>query len=125
MALALGCTLATVEAMSAAEFFYWVDFRREHGFPTDRIVHAIALSGAAVARALGNRSIVPADLIPQFSEPRPVSNEVLIALLSGLPGAKVEYVPHPDGPRKRTAGEIGEAPKRDRSRRLLNDGGKR
>jgi hypothetical protein len=122
LCIALGCTLATVEAMSAAEFAFWSVYYSRRGFPADRIEAATAIAGAAQCRTWGAR-VEPKELIPKFGE-RKTSNAVLAARLSALPGAKVKRVPRPDrkpGAVKDAAKDEGDKPRP----RLLNPKPKR
>lgn len=94
LCIALGCTLAKVDAMSAAEFAFWKVFRSTYGFPADRIEWAIAISGAAHCRVWGEK-VDPKEMLPRFAA-APVSNRLLTARLSSLPGAKVRRIPRPE-----------------------------
>lgn len=84
-------TLDEVRELSSAEFILWREYRTRYGFESDRIVWAIANVGAALSGAWGNR-LDPKAFVPRFYKPE-MTNEMLVSLLSGLPGAKVEFVP--------------------------------
>jgi hypothetical protein len=94
LCLALGCTLADVHAMPAAEFVFWRDYYLRRGFPADRIEAAVAIAGAAVCQTWGGK-VEPKDLIPQFGRKK-LSNKVLAVRMAQLPGAKVRKIPRPD-----------------------------
>lgn len=88
LALALGCTLAGISAMSAAEFAFWVSYHLRHGLPTDRLEAATAIAGSYVGGVWGGEAS-PGDLIPRFGSRRPGGMAALVAYLSGVPGAVV------------------------------------
>lgn len=94
LCVALGVTLATVDAMSAAEFAFWRTYRDKKGFPADRIEGGVAIAGAATCNAWGAK-YEPQDLLPRFGV-RKVSLGVLAGRLAALPGAKVTRIPRPD-----------------------------
>ncbi len=91
MAINLGCTLAGIFApercglpMSAAEISFWLDFRRLHGFPLERIEVAVALSGSAMCQVRGAK-VKASDLMPSYG-PRPMrtlkdGHKMLLAFL--------------------------------------------
>lgn len=116
---ALGCTLAEVDAMSAAEFAFWGDYYRRSGFASDRLQVTIARGLALVARAWGWRG-EPEDLMPKFGAGASVNNKVLAARLGRLPGAKVRLIPRPD----RNPGEVRESGETQPRSRVLNPKGK-
>lgn len=102
LAIALGRTLAEVTAMSAAEFAFWLDYRRTYGFPVDRLEAATALAGTAANRAMGGKA-KPRDLIPRFGRARHGLREVA-AYLRTLPGARVEVHNRPERSTAKTMG---------------------
>lgn len=74
--------------MSAAEFAFWGEFYRRHGFPADRLEAGTAIAGAAVCWSNGAKNVEPKDLIPTFTRRKLTSAEV-VAGFAGLPGVKV------------------------------------
>lgn len=87
MALALGCTLAGVLALSAAEFAFWGQFYKRFGFQTDRLEGAAAMAGAYVCQSVNPGSKVqPKDIIPRFGRR---SAKSVVAAFAGIPGAKI------------------------------------
>ncbi len=117
LCLALGCTLPTVLAMSAAEFVFWTVYFSRRGFPADRVEAAVAIAGAANCRAWGAK-VEAKELLPRFGVQK-VSNKVLAARLAKLPGAKVTRIPRPDrkaGAVKQVASDEAERPRQ----RVLN-----
>lgn len=94
LCLALGHgSLAETLGLSAAEFAFWADHYRRHGFPADRLEAGVAISGAAVCRSNG-RKVDPPDLLPRFGGRG--AREVAAAF-AGIPGAKVVRVPRAAG----------------------------
>lgn len=118
LCMALGVTLATVEAMSAAEFAFWVEYHRARGFPFERTEAATAIGAAYVGRMWGGTR-EPQDLLPKFGA-RPTDMRLLAAQLSALPGAKVRRIPRPErrAARERERANQGEPPNRTASRVL-------
>jgi len=117
LCLALGRTLPDILAMSAAEFAFWQQYHRRHGFPADRSEAATGIAGAYLGNLWGGKR-EPAELKPQFG-PRRTSMKVLAAQLSQLPGAKVRRIPRPD--RKAQAGrEKADATEPAPKSRVLN-----
>lgn len=87
MALALGCTLAGVLALSAAEFAFWGQFYRKFGFPADRLEGATALAGAYVCQSVNPGSKVqPKDIMPKYGRR---SAKSVVAAFAGIPGARI------------------------------------
>ena len=85
-------TLGQVHEMQADELEIWREYHKRFGFPIDRLLWGIALSGAAICRANGSR-VEPRKLLPLFWKPGDFARKELIAKLSSLPGAKVEWIP--------------------------------
>lgn len=126
LCLALGCTLSTVEAMSAAEFSFWNIYYTRRGFPVNRLEGATAIAGSAVCRSLGGK-VEPKELLPKFGARR-VSNKVLAARLSMLPGAKVRRIERPGRKPNRAGGRAEPAADgegREVTSRVLNPRKKR
>ncbi|MBA4189123.1 MAG: hypothetical protein C0467_14085 [Planctomycetaceae bacterium] len=68
LALALHMTRQELrDRIDSQELVDWAAFKQLHGFPIDRVVAGIALSGAAIVRSLGNK-IEPEDLIAVFKQ---------------------------------------------------------
>lgn len=88
--------------MPATEYDVWRDYHQRKGFPSDRLLWAVALVGSRLCNAWiskGSR-YKAADFIPRFAHR--IDNAALIAQLSALPGAKVRKRPRkekPDGGR--------------------------
>ena len=66
--------------MSSAEFGLWAEYYGRNGFDADRIEAASANAGAATARAMGAKSIKPADLIPRFQSRGEGTNKMAVKL---------------------------------------------
>ncbi len=77
--------------MSAAEFAFWAQFYRRHGFQSDRLEWAVALGASAVC-ASNRVRVEPKNLIPNFTRRR-LSGPEIVAGLSGIPGVKIERRP--------------------------------
>lgn len=117
LCLALGRTLAEVDAMSAAEFAFWRVYAARRGLPTSRIEGATAVGAAYLGRQWGGRK-EPAELLPHFG-PRQQNLKVLAAQLARLPGATVQRIPRPDRAAQRERERAGE-PKPKPASRVLN-----
>lgn len=79
--------------ITAAELDLWRLFRQRFGFDADRIEGAVALSGAAQCQSWGAR-VRAEDLVPKFGPRSGLTGKALVAALSRIPGAKVEYIPN-------------------------------
>jgi hypothetical protein len=79
--------------MSAAEFSFWQDFRRQFGFPEDRIEAAVVNSGAYVGGVWGGEAEAE-DLRPVFGPRRRTARRAMVSL-STAAGVRVR-----DGRRK-------------------------
>lgn len=90
--LARGLSLEQLQAMSTAEVEMWREYHRRFGFEVDRVVWTVAVAGAAINQAWGSRRKAK-DNVAVFWRPKGLSNKELIARLSALPGAKVEFIP--------------------------------
>lgn len=77
--------------MSAAEFAFWAEYQKHHGFPTDRVVGAVVKAGAAACQVQGGK-VTPHDLLPKFGGPRPDGHKLLLSYLTSLPRATVRKV---------------------------------
>jgi hypothetical protein len=75
--------------MSAAEFAFWFEYRKRHGFKVDRLEWVTAQSGAYVGHTMGGEA-QPLDLIfsGQTAERR-TDPRLLAAYLTSMPNVKV------------------------------------
>lgn len=92
MSFEIGVTLDAVLAMPSVQIGVYAEYRRRNGWPSDRARHGTAIAGAAVCQAWGAK-VKPEELLPRYasSPAQRFSNTALIAYLSSIPGAKVEY----------------------------------
>lgn len=82
-------SIAETYALSAAEWAFWGEFYRKHGFPTDRIEAGVAIAGAAFCRTQGSK-VEPKDLLVRFGGR---SAKSVALAWAGIPGAKLERRP--------------------------------
>lgn len=64
--------------MSSLEFSLWAEFYACNGFDADRVEATVANAGTATARAMGSKSIKPADLIPKFTSRGEGTNKIAL-----------------------------------------------
>lgn len=92
--MALGRPLREVAEMSAAEFAFWIEYRRRRGFPADRIEAVTAIAAAANVRVHGAKDVKPVDFLPKFGDTKSGSTKgQMRAWLSGIPGVKIRRIP--------------------------------